>query len=119
MNVQKTETKGKIDGMFRRDCALLVVFLLAAAAITLFVLFQVLPLAESGSTTVLLTAVCGVFLLALAGAMLWVLRYLQKNRDEVYGEEIYYRELAAAGRSSGAGSCSETQSGKEEGRKQS
>ena len=53
MNVQKTETKGKIDGMFRRDCALLVVFLLAAAAITLFVLFQVLPLAEGGSTTVL------------------------------------------------------------------
>lgn len=89
----KNDSKA-IAKLLRNDCLLLLVFLLAAIGIGAFVLVQVMPAVESASLKVLLICVCAVSTLVLGGAMASVLMHLRKRKDDVYGEELYYKELA-------------------------
>ena len=89
----KNDSKA-IAKLLRNDCLLLAVFLLAALGIGAFVLVQVMPAVQSASLKVLLIVVCAVSTLVLGGAMASVMMHLRKNKDDVYGEELYYKELA-------------------------
>lgn len=89
----KNDSKA-IAKLLRTDSLLLAVFLLAAVGIGAFVLVQVMPAVESASLKVLLICVCAISTLVLGGAMASVLMHLRKHKDEVYGEELYYKELA-------------------------
>ena len=83
-----------IAGLLRGDILMLVVFLLAAVCIGAFVLVQVMPAVETAALKTLLVIVCAVSTLVLGGAMACVMMHLRKNKDEVYGEELYYKDLA-------------------------
>lgn len=83
-----------IAGLLRGDILMLVVFLLAAVGIGAFVLVQVMPAVESASLKILLICVCAVSTLVLGGSMASVMMHLRKTKDEIYGEELYYSELA-------------------------
>lgn len=89
----KNDSKA-IASLLRKDSIMLVVFLLAAIGIGAFVLVQVMPAVTSASLKILLICVCAVSTLVLGGAMASVMMHLRKTKDEVYGEEIYYSELA-------------------------
>ena len=89
----KKESKA-IAGLLRGDMLMLVVFLLAAVGMSAFVLVQVMPAVDSAAIKPLLIVVCAVSTLVLGGAMASVMMHLRKNKEEVYGEELYYKELA-------------------------
>ncbi len=89
----KNDSKA-IAKLLRNDILLLAVFLLAALGIGAFVLVQVMPAVESASLKVLLIVFCAVSTLVLGGSMASVMMHLRKRKDEVYGEELYYKELA-------------------------
>lgn len=89
MKPQETAVKR----MLRQDCVLLFVFLLAALGINAFVLTQTLAIVDSGALRAGITAVFAVTMLVLAGAIVWVGRHLRRNRDEVYGDDLYYQDL--------------------------
>ena len=89
----KNDSKA-IASLLRNDILLLVVFLLAAIGIGGFVLVQVMPAVESAAIKILLIAVCAISTLVLGGAMASVMVHLRNKKDEVYGEELYYKELA-------------------------
>ena len=89
----KNDSKA-IASLLRNDILLLVVFLLAAIGIGGFVLVQVMPAVESAAVKTLLIVICAVSTLVLGGAMASVMMHLRKEKEEVYGEEIYYKELA-------------------------
>ena len=82
-----------IASMLLKDTILLVVFLVVALGISCFVLFQTLAIVESGAVKALIVGVFTVTMLVLGGAMAWVTMHLRKNKDEVYGEDLYYQDL--------------------------
>lgn len=83
-----------IAGLLKGDILMLAVFLLAAVGIGAFVLTQLMPAVESAAIKTLLIVVCAVSTLVLGGAMTSVLMHLRRNKEEVYGEELYHKELA-------------------------
>lgn len=82
-----------VAGMLSKDTILLIVFLVAALGISCFVLFQTLAIVDSSAVKTLLIVVFTVTMAAMAGSMAWVMLHLRKNKDEVYGEDLYYQEL--------------------------
>jgi di/tricarboxylate transporter len=82
-----------ITSMLYKDCVLLVVFLLVSLGINCFVLLETLAIMESGTPRTVVIAIFAVTMLTLAGSMVWVTMHLCKNKDEVYGEDLYYQEL--------------------------
>ena len=89
----KNDSKA-INGLLGKDSAMLAVFLLVVIGIAAFVMVQVLPIVESTGLKVLLLVICACATLVLGGAMASVMLHLRKRKDEVYGEELYYAELA-------------------------
>ena len=82
-----------IAGMLRMDTVLLAAFMLVAVGICCFVLFQTLAIVESSAIKTLLATVFVITMLVLGGSIAWVSRHLRKNKDEVYGEYLYYQDL--------------------------
>ena len=82
-----------IAGMLRKDSILLIAFMVVAVGICCFVLIQTLAITESSAVKTLLAAVFVITMLVLGGSMAWVTRHLSKNKDEVYGEDLYYLDL--------------------------
>lgn len=82
-----------IAAMLRKDTVLLLAFMVVAVGICCFVLFQTFAIVESGAVKTLLAVVFVVTMLVLGGSMAWVTRHLRKNKDEVYGEDLYYQDL--------------------------
>jgi len=89
----KNESKA-VNGLLGKDSAMLAVFLLVVIGIAVFVMAQVLPIVESASLRILLLVICACATLVLGGAMASVMLHLRKRKDEIYGEELYYAELA-------------------------
>ena len=89
----KNDSKA-VNGLLGKDSAMLAVFLLVVIGIAAFVMVQVLPIVESAGLKVLLLVICACATLVLGGAMASVMLHLRKRKDEVYGEELYYAELA-------------------------
>mgnify|MGYP003293210417 CR=1 FL=1 len=89
----KNDSKA-VNGLLGKDSAMLAVFLLVVIGIAAFVMVQVLPIVESTGLKVLLLVICACATLVLGGAMASVMLHLRKRKDEVYGEELYYAELA-------------------------
>lgn len=83
-----------IAGLLKGDILMIVVFLLAAVGIGAFVLVQIMPAVDSAAIRILLIVACAVSTLVLGGAMASVLLHLRRNKEEVYGEELYYKDLA-------------------------
>lgn len=82
-----------IASMLHKDTLLIVAFLIGVVGISCFVLFQTLAIVESGSVKALIVGVFAVTMLVLGSAMAWVTMHLRKNKDEVYGEDLYYQDL--------------------------
>lgn len=89
----KNDSKA-VNGLLGKDSAMLAVFLLVVIGIAAFVMVQVLPIVESAGLKVLLLVICACATLVLGGAMASVMLHLRKRKDEIYGEELYYAELA-------------------------
>ena len=89
----KNDSKA-VNGLLGKDSAMLAVFLLVVIGIAAFVMVQLLPIVESTGLKVLLLVICACATLVLGGAMASVMLHLRKRKDEVYGEELYYAELA-------------------------
>lgn len=79
--------------MLRQDCILLFIFLLAALGISAFVLIQTLSIVDSSVLRAGIIIVFALTMLVLAGAILWVGRHLSRNRDVVYGKDLYYQQV--------------------------
>ena len=87
------DNSNAVASMLRKDAALLIAFLVVVVGICCFVLFQVLAIIDSSAVKTLILSVFVIAMLVLGGAMAWVLRHLSKNKEEVYGEDLYYQEL--------------------------
>lgn len=86
------EKEKAIRGLLLRDTTVLILFLAAFLGIGGVAFSQALPLAE-GSTRLILTGAFLLALVVLTGAMLWVLRYLHQDQQEIYEEELQSQEL--------------------------
>ena len=82
-----------VASMLLKDTILLIAFLVAALGMNFFVLFEALSVTESTVIKGVLIAVFAVTMLVMAGSMTWVTLHLRKNKDEVYGEDLYYQDL--------------------------
>ncbi|HIY21654.1 MAG TPA: hypothetical protein H9841_07135 [Candidatus Flavonifractor merdigallinarum] len=91
-----------VEGMLRRDCILLAVFLLAALGINAFVVLETLPIVDDPGLRAGIVVVFAAAMLVLAGAMFWVGRHLFRNRTEVYGEDLHYQQLIKEQKGGGA-----------------
>lgn len=87
----KTQEK-QIRRMIYGDEFVVALFLMMTFALSAFVLLQAMPLAAS-SFKWLLILIFALSMVSLGGSMIWVIYHLQKNREDVYGEELHYQEL--------------------------
>lgn len=87
----KTREK-QIKRMIYQDGFVVTLFLMMTFVLSIFVLLQAMPLA-AGSFRWLLVLVFALSTGSLGGSMIWVIYHLQKNREDVYGEELHYQEL--------------------------
>ena len=87
------DNRQKIAAMVFKDVAMLVVFLAAFLGISGFVFFQVLDIVGDGGVRLLLTAAFALAMVVLSGSIVWVIAYLRRSRDEVYGEDLHYQDL--------------------------
>ena len=87
------EKSRRAKAMLRGDILILGVFLAVLLGVNGFILVQALPLLTQGSSWILIVpfaaAMCVLF-----GTLIKVGVHLYQNRDTLYEEERYYREIA-------------------------
>lgn len=82
----------KIKGMFTKDVVALVIFAAAAVVFGIFVLLQMIPLADGGGKIALIILPC-VSIIVFIWAMVTTVAHLQKNQQKIYKEDLHYQKL--------------------------
>ncbi|MCI8638893.1 MAG: hypothetical protein HFG41_07055 [Coprococcus sp.] len=88
MSKSEMVNEKSIRMMYRRDCALLAVFVAAMWSILTPVMLTVLDLAPNGTVKAIVICVAVISGAALTWGMLAVFFHIRRNRDTIYKEDL-------------------------------
>lgn len=80
----------RIRKLYHQDIILLVIFTAATWLTVIFIDFSITAIADTAAEANLVSVLCFVILAVLSLSMYMVKVHLQRNRQEIYSEEIFW-----------------------------
>lgn len=79
--------------LFRRDVALLSIFMFLTIAVFYFALVQIIHLTGTGTVGCIVISIAAITIVSIIWASAEVMVHLKRNREYIYNEDLKYQKL--------------------------